>query len=60
MAATSKPRAEYPDSSHGCKVASRARKMANSLSDDKRESHFRQGMAMIYGAGGKKTVVPRR
>jgi hypothetical protein len=40
---------EYPDSTPGSKLAAEVRKQANSLSDAKRATYMKRGMAMIYG-----------
>jgi len=38
----------YPKQTHGSKLAAKARKLANTLSDAERERLFNKGMAMIY------------
>jgi len=40
---------EYPKHTQGSKLAAKARKMANPLSDSQRERLYNKGMAMIYG-----------
>jgi hypothetical protein len=44
----------YPET-NGSKAAAKARKMANSLSDEKREEHLQKALAIIYGSGSKKS-----
>ena len=54
-----KPRkqpADYPEHTTGSKLAEEARKMGNTLSDAKRASLFKRGMAMIYGGDAKQTT----
>ncbi|HUJ08672.1 MAG TPA: hypothetical protein VL171_01475 [Verrucomicrobiae bacterium] len=50
---------QYPETV-GSRLAEKARRLANSLSDDKRESHLHKALAIIYGSSGKKTVSVRR
>jgi hypothetical protein len=45
---------DYPDQTHGSKLAAELRKKANRLSPKQREEYFRKGMAMIYGSEGTK------
>ena len=39
----------YPKQTNGSKLAAKARKMANDLSDSERERLYNKGMTMIYG-----------
>jgi hypothetical protein len=52
-------KSEYPETV-GSRLARKARKLANSLSDEKREGHLHRALTVIYGSGGKKTVGCRR
>jgi len=52
-------KSQYPETTGG-KAAAKARKMANSLSDEGREQHLQKALAIIYGSGSKKTVSARR
>jgi hypothetical protein len=49
MKADVKGEIEYPKQTSGSKIADKARKMANGLSDSERECLYNKGMAMIYG-----------
>jgi hypothetical protein len=49
---------KYPDTV-GSKLAEKARKMANSLCDDRREGHLHKALAIIYASSSKKTVSAR-
>jgi hypothetical protein len=50
---------QYPET-NGSKAAATARKLANSLCDERREEHLQKALAIIHGSGGKKTVSTRR
>ena len=52
--------AEYPKESRGSKIADENRKQANSLTDAERESLFKRGMQIIYGAAGKAKAACSR
>ena len=41
---------QYPET-NGSKAAAKARKMANSLTDERREDHLQKALAIIYGSG---------
>ncbi len=45
---------DYPDETHGSKLAAEIRRKANGLTAKQRAEHFRKGMAMIYGGNGTK------
>ena len=55
-----KKRVEYPKETNGSKLASEIRKEANSLGDEKRDSLFKRGMQIIYGAAGKAKAACSR
>jgi hypothetical protein len=57
--AVKEKKSRYPET-NGSKAAAKARKMANSLTDEKREEHLQKALAIIYGSGSKKTVSARR
>jgi hypothetical protein len=50
---------DYPDQTTGSKLALKVREKANKLSDERRADYLQRGLAMIYGAGSKKTVSAR-
>lgn len=50
---------EYPETTAGSRLASKARKLASKLTAEQRREHFNGAMAMIYG-GAKEAVLPRR
>jgi hypothetical protein len=56
-AAQKKP--DYPDTTAGSRLASKARKMASKLTPKQRREHFNGAMAMIY-AGANETTLTRR
>jgi hypothetical protein len=56
-AAPKKP--DYPETTAGSRLASKARKLASKLTAEQRREHFNGAMAMIYG-GAKEAAVPRR
>jgi hypothetical protein len=56
-AAPKKP--DYPETTAGSRLASKARKLASKLTAEQRREHFNGAMAMIYG-GAKEAVLPRR
>ena len=51
-----KKTADYPEQTVGSRLAAEARKMSNSMTEQQRADYFKQAVAMIYGASGKKTV----
>ena len=55
----SNKKSQHPETV-GSKLAAKARRLANSLSDSERESHLHKAMAIIYGSSGKKAVGVRR
>ena len=40
---------DYPEETYGSRVAARARRAANKMTDEERREYFRQGMVLIYG-----------
>ena len=56
----SEKRADYPKETRGSKLAAESRREANSLTDHKRESLFKRGMQIIYGAAGKAKAACSR
>lgn len=40
---------DYPEQTHGSRVAARGRKQANAMTEEEREENFKQAMAAIYG-----------
>ena len=56
-AAPKKP--DYPETTAGSRLASKARKLASKLTAEQRREHFNGAMAMIYG-GAKEAALPRR
>jgi len=56
-AARKKP--DYPDTTAGSRLASKARKLASKLTPKQRREHFNGAMAMIY-AGANETTLTRR
>jgi hypothetical protein len=55
-AARKKP--DYPESTAGSRLASKARKLASKLTPEQRREHFNEAMIMIYG-GAKAATVSR-
>jgi hypothetical protein len=55
-----KRQVEYPKETAGSKLAAEIRKEANSLTDARRESLFKRGMQIIYGASGKAKAACNR
>ena len=55
-AAPNKP--DYPETTAGSRLASKARKLASKLTAEQRREHFNGAMAMIYG-GAKEAALPR-
>ena len=47
---------DYPDTTAGSRLASKARKLASKLTPKQRREHFNGAMAMIY-AGAKETTA---
>ncbi len=52
-----KPPKDYPQITHGSRVAARGRQRANKMSDAQRDEYFRKGMVLIYGSGIPKKAV---
>lgn len=52
-------RLDYPETTAGSRLASKARKLASKLTPEQRREHFNQAMAMIYG-GEKQAALARR
>jgi hypothetical protein len=50
---------DYPDTTAGSRLASKARKLASKLTPKQRREHFNGAMAMIY-AGANETTLIRR
>ena len=50
---------DYPDTTAGSRLASKARKLASKLTPKQRREHFNGAMAMIY-AGANETTLTRR
>jgi hypothetical protein len=50
---------DYPETTAGSRLASKARKLASKLTAEQRREHFNRAMAMIYG-GAKEEALPRR
>ena len=40
---------DYPEQTHGSRVAARGRQKANAMTEEEREENFKQAMAAIYG-----------
>jgi hypothetical protein len=55
-----KKQVDYPKETRGSKIAAEIRKEANSLSDEARESLFKRGMQIIYGAADKAKAACTR
>jgi hypothetical protein len=55
-----KKQIDYPKETSGSKLAAEIRREANSLSDARRESLFKRGMQIIYGAAGKAKAACAR
>jgi hypothetical protein len=50
---------DYPDTTAGSRLASKARRLASKLTPKQRREHFNGAMAMIY-AGAIETTLTRR
>ena len=50
-------KSDYPESTAGSRLASKARKLGNKLTAEQRREHFNDAMAMIYG-GAKGNGFP--
>jgi len=53
-------KAEYPDETIGSKLASEARKIANSLTDEERAECLEGARALIYGEHGPSKRLASR
>ena len=50
---------DYPEETSGSRLAAKARKLANKLTQEQRRAHFNGAMTMIYG-GAKEATLARR
>ena len=48
---------DYPDETHGSRLAAKARRVGNSLTAEERRGYFNQAMAIIY-AGNRAKEIP--
>ena len=48
----------YPEETSGSRLAAKARKLANKLTQEQRREHFNGAMTMIYG-GAKEATLAR-
>jgi hypothetical protein len=51
-------KSDYPETTAGSRLASKARKLASKLRPEQRREHFNEAMTMIYG-GAKAATVSR-
>lgn len=50
-----KPPLDYPLDTFGTRAAAKARKLANGLTREQRQEHFRRAMVLMYGGELKET-----
>ena len=48
---------DYPVTSRAIRAAERGRQMANKLTEEAAEEHFRLGMVRLYGERSKATIL---